>query len=104
MSIRVARATQRQPLGHRVATPCPELAEGGAVLGITGGKIEATRCLGTDECAPPTPTLHCTCFECAHQGPTDTAKPRVRRDVVQVDLTLVGDRTHPKDGAALDRD
>src|SRR6266403_3490012 len=98
MNIRVARVTQRQSLGHRVATPCSELAEWGAVHGITGGKIVATRCLGTDECAPPTPTLHCPCFECAYQGPTDTAKPRVRRDVVQVDLALVDDRTHPKDG------
>ena len=63
---------------------------------------EATGRLSADESTPPIAAFYRVGFECAKQGPTDPAKPSVRRDVVQFGLFRVRDRTHTKKGAALD--
>lgn len=80
-----------------------ELADWGAVFKISGSMIEATGGLSADENASAIAAFYRAGFERTQQGPTDPTEPCVRRDVVQRNLSRIGDRTHPKNGAALDR-
>src|SRR5450756_86818 len=91
-------------LPHRVAGSRSEFAVGWAVLGITSFEVEASSGFGARERATCMALASGAFFERGQQGPADAAKPGIRRNVIERDLSGVGDATHPKDRLVLDSD
>jgi hypothetical protein len=65
-----------------------------------GGKMKAAGGGATGEGAPCIASLHSPAFQVRQQGPADAAKPGVRRDIVESDLTRVGNMARRKDHRA----
>ena len=62
------------------------------------------RRFGAPQPAPLVALLDGAGLECAEQRLADTAKSRVRRNVVEGDLSRIGDAAHRKDAVVFDRD
>src|ERR1700726_2041015 len=58
--------------------------------------------LGAEKGASISAPFERPCFESSEDGSTHTTKPRVRRYIVESDLTRVGDRPHCKDTVVID--
>src|SRR5438034_537092 len=85
-----------------VARTGAEFAGQESIFNIAVSEVKATCRLGAGERAPRITSFDRPGFERPQQRPTDAAKPRIRRDVIQRDLSRVGDRTHRQDRATLD--
>jgi hypothetical protein len=75
-----------------------------AALNVSACLIELPSSLGAGEGASCIAALSSPGFEPTEQGPADSAKPRIRRNVIEGDLACVGDGAHRKDAAVLDGD
>ena len=93
---------ERELLRHRITTSAVFLGWR-AVGHVAVVKVESICRGGTAESASSVTAGHRPGFECAQQGPTDATEPRIRRDVVQIDMPGVCDRTHCEDRTLLNR-
>jgi len=92
------RIMWRERLRHRTDAGFVFLGWG-AVAHAAFAKVESEGRCGAIEGASSVAARHRPGFERAEQASTDTAEPRMWRDVVQIDVSRIGDRTNREDCA-----
>jgi hypothetical protein len=73
-----------------------------AVIDITGRPVKAMSRFGAEKGASISAPFERPCFENSEHSSAHTTKPRVRRYIVESDLTRVSDRAHCKDTVVID--